>query len=82
MKRLCPGDTVKYVGKDPTWKHMLKKGEHMYISECQVCQGEVQNSTNVGAWFDADDFELVAEATPETLKLAEDYEELDEDDLR
>jgi len=80
MKRLCPGDTVKYVDRDPMWKRLFKKGAVMYISECQVCQGEVQYSTNEGAWFEADDLELIAEATRETLKLAEDYDEDEDED--
>ena len=76
-QKFFTGDKITYIGNSFPWK----RGEQHIIYECKYCgQGVFEYTTNRGAWFDADDFELVHRATPKTFKeldkdLAEDMEE-------
>jgi len=65
MQKFKVGDVVKYIKrKHRCWKygeeHIIRKAEYNG-------KGEFQYSTNHGAWFDDDDFELVRPADLESF---------------
>lgn len=59
------GDVVKYVGNGRSWQ----KGKIHIIYSCDYCgRGTFEYSTNRGAWFNSDDFELVRRADEESFR--------------
>ena len=70
MQTFFTGDLVKYIGSNGSWK----KGREHIIHECVYRrQGKFYYSTNLGAWFDSEEFQLIKKVTEQTLK------QLDED---
>jgi hypothetical protein len=64
------GDVVAYVGKDPIWQSILRPRKAIIINECLVSStGDHEYSTNVGAWFSHNDFELRKAADIRSIKL-------------
>lgn len=59
------GDIVSYKGEDSFWK----KGEiHIIYEACYLGNGELDFSTNKGAWFSQNDFDLVEKASKKSFK--------------
>jgi len=68
------GDVVKYVGKDTTFWRSGK--EHIIYESSYMGDGIFEYSTNRGAWFSHNDFELVRRADKESLaQLDKDLED-------
>lgn len=55
----CVGDVVKYKGSNCTWP---QNQEHIILSCEYLGNGYIEYSTNHGAWFKTEDFELVRKA--------------------
>lgn len=78
MNKFNTGDVVKYIKKNNTF---WKPGEIHIIHEVDYLgAGEFQYSTNLGAWFNNTDFQLIRKADRRSLAqldkdLGEEYEE-------
>ncbi len=73
------GDVVKYVGKKGSWR----QNQIMIIYEVSIDSGQVEYSTDLGAWFTEKEFTLVRKADHASMKELlkaindeQDYEEL------
>jgi hypothetical protein len=79
-KRFHPGDTVRYTGvkgERPVWEI----GNVHIIATVEVNGGGIDISTNRGAWFSPEEFELVAVATNESLaQVSKELEDGDDDE--
>ncbi len=64
MQKFFTGDLVEYIGTGRSWE----KGVNHIIHECKYHgQGVFYYSTNLGAWFNHQEFKLIQKATKKTL---------------
>ena len=64
-QKFFTGDVVNYVGKSRTW---LGSGVHIIHKTDYLVKGIFEYSTNRGAWFSKNDFELVRKADVASFK--------------
>lgn len=65
-QKFFTGDVVRYVGKSRTW--LGGSGIHIIHETDYLGKGKFEYSTNRGAWFSANDFELVRKADADSFK--------------
>lgn len=65
-QKFCIGDRVEYINKNSrSWR---VGGEHIIANIQYMGNGLFEYSTNLGAWFDNDDFKLISRADKASFK--------------